>query len=99
MRPERAHYLRQLWVVHPDLVRAGQPAARLDQRAVGVLLLRRHLVVGDFGIASEGRCLGHRRLLSSGELSVAVSIDRAVAAREAPIAPIIATLRPSDAAF
>src|SRR4030095_6735259 len=85
MRSEGAHHLRQLRVVHPDLVGAGQTAARLDQRAVGVLLLRAHLVVGNLGIASEGRRLGHLGLLSSGELSVAVSIARAAAAREAPI--------------
>ena len=30
---------------------------------VGLLLLRRHLVVGDLGIASESRRVGHRRLL------------------------------------
>src|SRR5918998_823343 len=63
MRSKRPHDLRELWVVHPDFVRSGQAAARLDQRAIGVLLLRGHLVVGDFGIASESGGLGHPRLL------------------------------------
>src|SRR5262245_59046733 len=59
IRPERPHHLRQLGVVHIDLVRAGQSAARLDQRAVAFLLLRRHLLIGNLGIASERGCLGH----------------------------------------
>src|SRR5262249_35483505 len=36
-----------------------QPPARLNQRAVGVLLLRSHLIVGDLDIASESRRAGH----------------------------------------
>ena len=59
MRPERPHHLRQLGVVHIDLVRAGQPPARLDQRAIAFLLLGRHLIIGNLGIASERGGLGH----------------------------------------
>src|SRR5262249_8758885 len=49
----------ELRIVDVDLVRAGQPPVRLDQRAVRVLLLRGHLIVGDLGITSEGRRVGH----------------------------------------
>jgi len=59
MRPERPHHLRQLGVVHIDLVRAGQPTARLNQRAIAFLLLGRHLLIGNLGIASKRGCLGH----------------------------------------
>src|SRR5262249_43957724 len=61
MRPEWPHHLCQLRVVHIDLVWARQPAARLDQRAIAFLLLRRHLLIGNLGIASERGCLGHGR--------------------------------------
>ena len=61
MRPERPHHLRQLGVVHIDLVRAGQPTARLNQRAIGILLLRGHLLIGNLGITSERGGLGHGR--------------------------------------
>ncbi len=59
MRAERAGDLRERRIVDPDLGRAGQTAARLDQRVVAGLLLRGHLIVGDFGIAAERRRLGH----------------------------------------
>src|SRR5262249_59616516 len=61
MRPERPHHLRQLGVVHIDLVRARQPTARLNQRAIAFLLLGRHLLIGNLGIASKRGCLGHGR--------------------------------------
>src|SRR5713101_3878130 len=63
MRTKLPHHLGQLGVVHIDLVRAGQPAARLDQRAIALLLLRRHLVVRDLGIAAKGGRVGHFCLL------------------------------------
>src|SRR5262249_53796837 len=69
-------HLGELRIVHVDLVRAGQPPARLDQRAVGVLLLRSHLIVGDLGIASEGRRVGH------GAVSCAEALDGGYGWRE-----------------
>src|ERR1700737_1292784 len=63
---ERPHYLHELGVVHIDFVRSGQAPARLDQRAIAFLLLRRHLVVGDLGIAAESGRLGHRAISSFG---------------------------------
>src|SRR5207237_530673 len=82
---EGAHHLYQLWVVHIDLVGAGQPAARLEQRLVAFLLLGGHLVVGDLGIASKGRGLGH--LLSPPLEVSAASIAAGAAPREALITP------------
>src|SRR5258707_15735002 len=67
MRAERAGDLRELRIVHPDLGRAGQAAARRDQGVVALLLFGSHFVVGDFGIAAERRSLGHR---SSSSLSL-----------------------------
>jgi histidinol dehydrogenase len=47
----------------PDFV-AADLAAQLEQQAVPLLLLRRHPVIGDLGVAAKGRCrLGHIRLL------------------------------------
>src|SRR5215471_18802646 len=77
MRPERPHHLRQLGVVHIDLVRAGQPTACLDQRAIAFLLLRRHFIIGNLGIASERGCLGHWR---SPVLKLSVGASRPVRA-------------------
>src|SRR2546425_7584826 len=85
MRPERPHHLRQLGVVHIDLVRAGQPAARLDQRAIAFLLLRRHLIIGNLGIASESGCLGHW-LSPVLKLSVGASIPGRAPARDRRLA-------------
>src|SRR5215472_15006341 len=52
--------MHQLRVVDPDLVGAGQPAARtIDEEAVAFLLLWRHAVERDFGVAAEGRRIGH----------------------------------------
>src|ERR1700726_1953243 len=56
---QRPHHLRQLWVVHPDLVRPAERAAGLDQQAITLLLLRRHLVIRNFGIAAKGWRLRH----------------------------------------
>src|SRR6516164_2822422 len=61
---ERPHYLHELGVVHVDFVRVGQTPARLDQRTIALLLLRRHPVVGDLGIAAKGRRVGHRAISS-----------------------------------
>src|SRR5215471_856572 len=96
IRADRAHDLRQLWVVDPDLVRARQPAARLDQRAIGVLLLRRHPLVRGLGIAAEGRLLGHPASPLVGGYSH--SIDRPEAGDEALISASFARLRLSAAA-
>src|SRR5216683_7859942 len=63
MRAERSRRLRQLGVVHPDLARPAHLAAGLNQRAIAFLLLRRHLVIGDLGIAAKSRRVGHRAFL------------------------------------
>src|SRR6266478_778791 len=60
MCAERSCSLRQLGIVHPDLARPAHLAAGLDQRAIAVLLLRRHLVVRNLGIAAKSWCVGHR---------------------------------------
>ena len=70
---ERTHDIGQLRVVHIDLVRARQPAAGLDQALVRLLLLRGHLVVGDFGVASESGCVGHERLLGCGLVPASIA--------------------------
>src|SRR5436190_23961711 len=57
MRAEIADDLGELRIVDPDFHRAWQAPARRDDGVVGILLFRGHLVVGDFGIASEGRGL------------------------------------------
>src|SRR5215472_14522166 len=56
---QRPHHLHQLGIVDIDLVRAGKAPPRLDQRAVALLLFRRHPVIGDLGIAAKSRRLGH----------------------------------------
>src|SRR6266852_1946407 len=62
MLSERGGRVHQLRIVHPDLVGAGKPTARaVNQEAVSAPLLRRHLVNGNLGIASERRCAAHRR--------------------------------------
>src|SRR5438132_358067 len=63
--------------MHIDLVRAGQPTARLNQRAIAFLLLGRHLLIGNLGIASKRGCLGHGR---SPGLKRAVGASRPVRA-------------------
>ena len=55
---QRPHHLRQPGVVHPDLVRPAERATGLDQRTITLLLLRRHLIVRNFGVAAEGWCMG-----------------------------------------
>ena len=59
MRAERPGDLRQLRIVHPDLARPGEPAAGLHHGAIAFLLLRRHLLVGDLGVATKGWRVGH----------------------------------------
>src|SRR6266545_7359128 len=62
MLSERGGRAHQLRIVHPDLVGTGKPTARaVNQEAVSVPLLGRHLVNGNLGIASERRCAAHRR--------------------------------------
>src|SRR5260370_21270070 len=57
--PERSRGLYQLSVMHPDLARPAGRATGLDQKAIALLLFRRHLVIRDLGVAAEGRRLGH----------------------------------------
>src|SRR5580704_16133812 len=59
MGAERSRGLHQLGVIHPDLARPAELTADLDQKAIALLLLRRHLVIRDLGVAAEGRLLGH----------------------------------------
>src|SRR5438067_7606160 len=61
MAAERSYRLRQPGIVHPDLARPAQGAAGLEQRVIALLLLGRHLVIGNLGIATKGRRLGHGR--------------------------------------
>src|SRR3984893_17420704 len=64
MRAEQSCCLRQLGVVYPDLARPAHLAAGLDQRSITSLLLRRHLVIGDLGIAAKSRRVGHQAISS-----------------------------------
>ena len=59
MGAERPRDFRQLRIVHPDLARPGEPAAALDHGAVALLLLRRHLFIGDLSVTTKGWCIGH----------------------------------------
>src|SRR4029077_20410602 len=68
MRAERRRRLYQLRVVDPDLAWTAGRAADLHQKPIALLLLRRHLVIGDLGVAAEGRRLGHLRFPSQGGL-------------------------------
>src|SRR5205814_558729 len=45
--------------MHPDLARPAGRATGLDEKAIAFLLLRRHFVIRDLGVAAEGRRLGH----------------------------------------
>jgi hypothetical protein len=66
MLPERLRRMHQLRVVYPDLVRARQPPAwAVDQEAIAFLLLWRHAVERDFGVAAERRRIGHFSVPSS----------------------------------
>src|SRR5271165_4527764 len=56
---ERARDFGQFWIVHPDLAGPGKAAAGLHHGVVAVLLLWRHLVIGDFGVTAEGWRVGH----------------------------------------
>src|SRR2546423_10907444 len=53
MAAERSYRLRQLGIVHPHLARPAQRTAVLEQRATALLLLGRHLVIRNLGIATE----------------------------------------------
>src|ERR1700722_18152862 len=59
MSAERRRNLRQFRVVHPNLVGSTERTAGLDRKPVAFLLLRRHLVIGDLGVAAKGGRLGH----------------------------------------
>src|ERR1700731_3281563 len=61
MRAERRRRLRQLGIMHPDLAWPAGGAPDLDEKPIALLLLRRHLVIGDLGIAAKGWCVGHFR--------------------------------------
>src|ERR1700760_1232457 len=56
---ELAHHVGEFGIVYPDLVRTTDGTAAFDQRSVSRLLLRRHLLVRDFGIAAKCWALGH----------------------------------------
>src|SRR6266851_8884703 len=85
MRPERPHHLRQLGVVHPDPARPAHLAAGLDQRAIAVLLLRCHPVIGDLGIAAEGRDVGHRAISSLWVKPILVGCVQSRSERQYPV--------------
>src|ERR1700724_4175097 len=55
MNAEGADDLCELWILDPDLDRARQAPARLDDGVIGILLFGCHLVVLYLGVASEGR--------------------------------------------
>src|SRR5262249_20520605 len=59
MAAERSDRLCQLGIVYPDLARSAQRTAGLEQRTITLLLLERHLVIRDLGIAAKGRRVGH----------------------------------------
>src|SRR5712692_7889743 len=61
MGAERRRRLYQLRVMHPDLAGAPGRATGLDQKTIALLLLRRHLVIGDLGVAAKGWRIGHFR--------------------------------------
>ena len=61
MAAVRRRDLRQLRVVHPNLVGSAERPAGFDREPVALLLLGGHLVIGDFGVAAEGRRFGHVR--------------------------------------
>src|ERR1700730_6603605 len=69
MRTERRRRLHQFGIMHPDLARPPGRAANCDQEAIALLLLRRHLVIGDLGVAAKSRRLGHFRTPSRGGLA------------------------------
>src|SRR5712672_2753542 len=65
MGAERRRSLRQLGVMDPDLARPAELTADLDQKAIALLLLRRHLLIGDLGVTAKGWCIGHLGFLPS----------------------------------
>jgi hypothetical protein len=44
---------------HPNLARPAGRATGLDQKAIPLLLFRRHLVIGNFSVTAKGRRIGH----------------------------------------
>src|ERR1700720_3769810 len=60
MRAEQSCRLRQLGLCTPDPCSARPPGLGLDQRAIAFQLLRRHVVIGDLGIAAKRWRVGHR---------------------------------------
>src|SRR5437588_5011775 len=59
MGAERSRSLRQLGVMDPDPARPAELAADLDHRSIRLLLFRRHLLVGDFGVPAKGGRIRH----------------------------------------
>src|SRR3954452_20243229 len=59
MRAERSRSLRQLGVMDPDLARPAELTADLDQKAIALLLLRRHLLIADLAVTAKGGRIGH----------------------------------------
>src|ERR1700751_2876015 len=66
MGAERSRSLRQLGVMDPDFARPAELTADLDQKAIALLLLRRHLLKGDLGVTAKGRRIGHLGFPSPG---------------------------------
>src|SRR5712671_5583568 len=88
MGAERRRRLYQLWVVHPDLAWTAGRAADLHQKAITLLLLRGHLVIGDLGVAAEGGRLGHLGVPSRGGLRAhPATAATALSTRSAPNLP------------
>jgi hypothetical protein len=69
MRAERGRSLRQPGIVHPDLARSTNLAADLFYKAIALLLLWSHLLVGNLGITAKGGGLGHFSVPSEGGLA------------------------------
>src|ERR1700730_8394539 len=69
MGAERSRGLCQLGVVDPDLARSADLTADLDQKAITVLLLRGHLLIGDLGVPAKGGRIGHLGFPSQGGLA------------------------------
>ena len=64
MRAERPHGFGELRIVNPDLGWSGEPATALDHRAIAILLLRGHLLIGDLSVTAKGWRIGHLQLPS-----------------------------------
>src|SRR5271166_6189159 len=59
MSAERRRCFGQLGVMHPDLARPADLTTGVDHKAIALLLLRRHLFIGDLDVTAEGRPIRH----------------------------------------